>query len=170
MTRTSSLARCRRCRLHAARCVCALLPRYEIQTKLRWWCHPNERRRLSSTGALLAQMVHFGQVSAPTEGALLYPGPGALPLHQVKPPILVIPDGTWRETRRMLQGNVLQKVALPQLAGRYVLRTRRFSHELSTLESVAVALGLLESTEIEAGLISAFELWQNRVLEASGRL
>lgn len=78
--------------------------------------------------------------------------PPALPLEWLAEPArlrLVVLDGTWRKSRRMLWANpALQR--LPRLAlddvppSRYAIRKAHAPHQLSTLEAVECALRQLE--------------------------
>jgi DTW domain-containing protein len=105
---------------------------------------------------------------------LLYPGRES-PSRLAKPPkTLVVLDGTWRQTRKMLR-------RLPELS-----RLPRFSLELepttrprlresprpgarSTLESIADALGVLDSPELGARLLDLHQQFVRRTLAARGK-
>lgn len=102
---------------------------------------------------------------------LLYPEtPGEVPpvldrgvLAQPELLRLVVLDGTWRKSRKMLYLNpVLQ--SLPRLAlsdvppSAYRIRKAHAAHQLSTLEAAALALAQLESNPGHyAPLLSAFD-------------
>lgn len=75
---------------------------------------------------------------------------------------LVVIDGTWRKSRKMLYANPLLQ-ALPRLALRdppaslYLIRKARGAHQLSTLEATCQALGRLEKDSSRyAPLLDAF--------------
>lgn len=76
---------------------------------------------------------------------------------------LVVLDGTWRKSRRMLYANPLLQ-ALPRLslrdapASRYRIRKARGAHQLSTLEAACYALMQLDGDEARyAPLLAAFD-------------
>jgi DTW domain-containing protein len=76
---------------------------------------------------------------------------------------LVVIDGTWRKSRKMLYLNPLLQL-LPRLslqntpASRYTLRKAHQPNQLSTLEAACVALGQLEANHSAfAPLLLAFE-------------
>jgi DTW domain-containing protein len=76
---------------------------------------------------------------------------------------LVVLDGTWRKSRKMLHLNPLLQ-QLPRLtlhnppAPRYLIRKAQQSHQLSTLEATCAALVLLEgNTAAVATLLTAFD-------------
>lgn len=75
---------------------------------------------------------------------------------------LVVLDGTWRKSRRMLYANPLLQL-LPRLALRdapasqYLIRKARGAHQLSTLEATCYALMQLEGDDARyAPLLDAF--------------
>ena len=87
---------------------------------------------------------------------------------------LVVLDGTWRKSRKMLHQNPLLQ-QLPRLplrelpASRYRISTARQPHQLSTLEATCTALAQLEGAESLAPLLAAFDgfvaqqaAWQGR--------
>lgn len=75
---------------------------------------------------------------------------------------LVVLDGTWRKSRKMLYANPLLQ-SLPRLALRdapasqYLIRKARGAHQLSTLEATGYALMQLEGEDAKyASLLDAF--------------
>lgn len=75
---------------------------------------------------------------------------------------LVVLDGTWRKSRKMLYANPLLQ-SLPRLALRdapasqYLIRKARGAHQLSTLEATCYALMQLEKDDLRyAPLLDAF--------------
>jgi DTW domain-containing protein YfiP len=88
--------------------------------------------------------------------------PSAL-LHEPSQLRLVVLDGTWRKSRKMLHLNPLLQ-QLPRLsltdmpASHYVIRKAHRPDQLSTLEATCAALGQLErNTEHFAPLLAAFD-------------
>lgn len=100
--------------------------------------------------------------------------PPALPAHWLKAPAqlrLVLIDGTWRKSRKMLFLNpALQQ--LPRLAlrdmpqGRYAIRKAHASGQLSSFEAGALALAQLQAWPADAqwlhGLMQSFEAAMQR--------
>jgi DTW domain-containing protein YfiP len=106
---------------------------------------------------------------------LLYPGRESQSRLAEPPKTLIVLDGTWRQTRKMLR-------RLPELS-----RLPRFSLELeptprarlrepprpgarSTLESIADALGVLDSRGLSAHLLDLHDQFVQRTLEARGKI
>jgi len=89
-----------------------------------------------------------------TQPLLVYPAPDAIDIASLadsQPRPLLLLDGTWRKTRRMLHESAwlrsLPKVCLPaspQYRSRYRLRKSPRPGYLSTVESIAYLLGTLE--------------------------
>ena len=90
----------------------------------------------------------------PVQPVLLYPGesgvaePAACSRSSVRFRLVVI-DGTWRKSRKMLHLNppllALPRCALAEVApSRYVIRKAHAPHQLSTLEATCAALAQLE--------------------------
>lgn len=175
-------------------CVCASLPRLVVRTHLALVLHFKEARRPSNTGRLaLACLEHGRQVvfgargdelpeiswAAGTSPVVLFPAADAAPLCEVAaaapgPLTLVVPDGTWGQASRM-------RVRLPALAGlpcaslpagepaRFRLRDRERPDQLSTLESIARALGILEGPEVRAALEEVLALYARRTATMRGK-
>ncbi|MGC3999226.1 MAG: tRNA-uridine aminocarboxypropyltransferase [Anaeromyxobacter sp.] len=159
---------CRRCLRPRAACVCEGLVPAPSRTRVVLLQHPREARvaicsarlaRVALENAELHQGVVFAgharlaEVLAQPDGALLYPGPDAVPAtaRAGDPPRhLVVIDGTWLQVERMLRDNP-QLAALPKLSvvpdgaeGYGLLRREPEAHCMSTIDAVALALGALE--------------------------
>lgn len=171
-----SVRECPRC-LRAA-CVCACLARPGVPwcgpVDLLILQHPREQREVKGTARLLHQAVAGSRLlvgerweapinapaAAPRHDLLLYPAtpgdaalpdPPPLPPHWLAAPQalrLVVIDGTWRKSRRMLYDSPWLQ-ALPRLAlvapppSRYRIRRARGEGQLSTFEAAVLALGQL---------------------------
>lgn len=89
--------------------------------------------------------------------------PDAVPMETPERLRLVVLDGTWRKSRKMLYANPLLQV-LPRLALRdapasqYLIRKAHGAHQLSTLEACCHALMRLERDDAKyAPLLAAFQ-------------
>lgn len=155
--------RCARCFLWTPRCICAEIPR--VITRTRWLIlrHALERAKPSNTGRFAAMALGcplvdvYGPGEEPAlppipEGTwLLFPdgrGDGTPP----RPSGLVVVDGTWSQSRRMVQRLPglarLPRLSLPA-SSHPLPRLRRSPRPdgMSTLEAAAEALALLEGEE-----------------------
>lgn len=149
------------------------------------------RCRILELGAL-APGAEFGRDAARAAGAeltqqltaldpqrtlLLYPSDEAVPLDELllqrepgQPLELLVPDGTWAATRRLVRRHPelqrLQAVRLCERQSNYALRRNAVPGLLCTLEAIACALGVLDGSNVEAGLLAAFDTWQTAALAA----
>ena len=128
-------------------------------------CEP--RRSTSSRAPLLILLHGYGS----DEADLLTP---ELLATDPRPITLLVPDGNWNQAR---------KVALrePDLAGarrvrlppggpsRYLLRGHPDPQRVSTFESVARALGIIEGPELQAELEQIFDVFVERSLLTRGK-
>lgn len=95
-------------------------------------------------------------------------------LMRERPVTLVVPDGNWRQARRMAT-NEPQLACLPAVhlpvgaARRFELRKHPEAHRLSTFEAIARALGVLEGPAVQAELERALALKVERTLVTRGQ-
>ncbi len=158
---TSTLARCPRCLFPEPLCLCADVPRLRTPFRFVILRHASELQRLTNTArwAALAleggELVDYAVPGASREAAalevrdacLLYPSPHSTELPSPLPRVIVVPDGTWSQARRMVQRlPQLQKMArlsLPSAPAAARLRRPGGAQGMSTLEAIAYALDVL---------------------------
>ena len=176
--------RCLRCLMKEALCVCEQLPSLANRTELLILRHVKEAPKSTNSARWAALMLERCSVVdiegredpayALAEGAdcLLFPeGDGSRPFVGV-PRKLVVLDGTWRQTRRMLRASPALQ-ALPRLT---VSGPSRFAVRqvpeggLSTLEAIACAIEALEGPEPAAALREGHRALYEGVLRARGRI
>ncbi len=113
------------------------------------------------------------------QSLLLSPGEDSEPLtakHASRGPVrLVVPDGNWRQaskmSRRVEWMASLPKVALPAgQATSYLLRHEPKTDGLATMEAIARALGILESTAVQEKLEEIFRIMVDRTLYSRGKI
>jgi len=181
--------RCPRCRfpVHGQiSCLCAEIPRIRAPFRLVILRHVSERERLSNTGqwaALAVEgalVVDHGFPGPPTDAsavasegaALLFPGPHAAPPPWPSPRVLVVPDGTWTQARRMIQRlpalRTLPRLALPAPPPGLRLRRPVVAGGMSTLEAVAGALAAAGAPEDARSLLALHAAGVERVLRLKG--
>ncbi len=141
--------------------------------------HPSELKCAKGTASLVASVLNqchlwpgesesdFAPLRAALAGHpayLLYPDEQAQPVEQATLPTtaqLLVIDGTWRKTHKILQLNPWL-ASLPRLSfgdapqGDYRIRKARRPDSLSTLEATAYALYALEGLD-PAPLLRAFD-------------
>lgn len=179
---------CERCERPSRACLCAYITPIVPKAEVLILQHPLERHhpkgsarllQLCLSGSILLTAETFEQEllsehlhgASPRRPILLYPDAQGLPPAPVLQPEempaenlkLVILDGTWRKSRKILHLNpVLQ--TLPRLSlndvpsSRYQIRRARHESQLSTLEAACHALALLEQDEMKyRPLLEAFD-------------
>jgi DTW domain-containing protein YfiP len=172
---------CPRCQLPLPGCLCRWITPTANATPLLVLQHPLEVAQAKGSVRLLRFSLQrcrceVGERFDPQTLAgwlgdiascrLLYPaGPGEAVA--VPPPAaqLVLLDGTWRKTRKLLHANpLLQQLlrwALPSPPpSRYRIRRAQQPHQRSTLEAACAALALLEGDAARyEPLLTAFDGW-----------
>jgi DTW domain-containing protein len=179
--------RCPRCWIRLEFCVCTVTPTVATVTRVLVVRH--ERESWKSTGtARVAQLalpnfefVDYGD--DPNEanarlpelqgGVVLFPSEQPAPWPSTPPSVLVVLDGTWRQTRRMASRlpklSALPKVQLTTAPRRMLrLRDTTFDEGRSTLEAIADALELLEGPHVAAPLHRLHADYVERVFKARG--
>jgi DTW domain-containing protein YfiP len=186
---------CLRCRRPPGLCVCDVITPVANRTGVTIVEHPRERTHPFGTARLcklgLANVdVHVAWPQAdgrltiapalPAGTALLYPSAHAVELADVppaqRPRHMLVLDGTWSLVRPLYRDNpwmaALPHVRLsPDRPGAYRIRREPAAHCLSTIESIAAALRILEpGTAGLDGLLDGFTALVDRQLDRRGRV
>ena len=115
--------RCESCGVSVAACLCDLIPRIELRTKVCLVIHHRELSRSSNTGLLAIRALLNSEVrvrgeqpealdlkdllTARYRSVLFYPSADAVELDEAmvmqdsRPIQLLVPDGTWRQARKI---------------------------------------------------------------------
>ncbi len=86
-----------------------------------------------------------------------------------RPIRLIVPDGTWRQARRMVRRVAglakMPRVTLPEgLTSKYRLRKRQSTGGMCTFEAISEALCLLEGAHLHAPLFHVLSRFVERLL------
>ncbi len=181
--------------MHIDDCMCALIPRLELKTRVVVIMHHREWKKSTATAPLFARTTPHcsirlrGQKDAPLDTSgivmpqrrtlLLYPGENAsllspaLVAQDPKPITLVVPDGSWRQAAKIVQREPtfadLEQVVLPDMGpSLYQLRNEPKEGGLATFEAIARALRIIEGEEIYADLVRLFTTMVERTLATRG--
>jgi tRNA-uridine aminocarboxypropyltransferase len=178
--------RCPRCLFPPGFCLCEDVPRLEAPFRLVVVRHASERVRLSNTArwaalALGAHIVEHGIPGAPLDEAplrapgarVLFPSPHPSDADPHPPPrVLVVPDGTWPQSRRMMQRiaalRTLPRLSLAGPPAGIRLRRPPAAHGMSTLEAIAGALAACGAAGAAERLLALHDLGVERVLRLKG--
>jgi DTW domain-containing protein YfiP len=187
-------ARCHRCRMHAALCVCALISPIETRTRLVLIIHRREDRKPTNTGHLAAACLPNSEVlvrghaasptppftwDASTRPLFLFPHPGAIPIAELppseRPVTLVVPDGNWRQAAKVRTrvpglGDVPCVSIAPDRPTMYRLRHETRDQGLATMEAIALAFGVLEGAHVRDALERVFHAMVEATLRSRGLL
>ncbi len=189
-------ARCGGCGLHEPLCICAELPRVDVETGVVVVQQIRERFKPTNTGKLVPQvlrnawLVHYGfrdrafdtsRLDDPeTDYWILFPSEDAIDLDEVPAPTpgrrrtFVVLDGTWhqcsRMRRRVPRVCELSPVRLPTGAPSiWPARTQHHPRGVSTFEAVTRLVGALHGAQVAAPLEEVFRRIVSRLVYMRGK-
>lgn len=192
MSQRRGTPRCPTCKINVPLCICSSLSPFSIRTAVSLIVHVRELKLTSNSAQFIqlmlpenAQTFIRGKVFedfTPDEivaregrALFLYPHEDAHELNASfledfpGPYHLIVPDGNWHQARkvRKREGAFQQMMAVKLPAGitaEYQLRKAPQPEWVSTYESVAHALGVLEGDEVRDRLMDFFRAWVKRTL------
>jgi DTW domain-containing protein len=181
-----SPTRCERCRFPPELCLCPVVPRLDAPCRFLVLRHASERERLTNTArwAALAlpgtEILDHGLPAPPLDlsalaepgTVVLFPSPVAPPPLAAPPRLVVVPDGTWSQARRMMQRvpelRTLPRLPLPGPPAGLRLRRPHRDDGMSTLEAIAGALRVLGAPDAADRLLALHAAGVERVLRLKG--
>jgi DTW domain-containing protein YfiP len=188
-----SQPRCGSCALPPADCICAHLRLLTLDTRVVVFLHRREVYKTTNTAQLVPltlshsrlhivglpeDRVCYRNLEDPARTTLLLsPTESSVPLRpelaRGMPVTLVVPDGNWRQTRRMARKEpelaALPAVHLPEgPRRRFELRKHPEADRFSTFEAIARALGILEGAAVQEELERVLALKVEAVLRTRG--
>jgi len=175
--------------------MCAEVPRLDLRTKVALVIHHRELSRSSNTGLLALQSLvnselrirgdsrealDLSDLLSPRYRTLLfYPSADALELDRElvcrdpRPIQLIVPDGTWRQARKIhsrhpeLKDVPRVKISTPN-RGTFQLRAQSRPERMATLQAIACALRIIEGDLVAARLMKLYHARVDRTLRARG--
>jgi DTW domain-containing protein len=188
---------CPVCYLTRSLCICGSIPRLDLNTRVCLVVHVNELKRSSNTGRLAVKALANSEMRVRGETPealdlsdllsdryrtfLFYPSAdaveldGALVAHDRTPIQLIVPDGTWRQARKVhtrhdeLKDVPRVKIGAPN-SSKFHLRAQHRPEGMATLQAVAHALGVIEGDHVKAQLMKLYNERVKRTLLARGWL
>ncbi len=173
-------------------CVCELAPKFHLKTKFSLIMQSREYHLASNTGHWIPKIFPGSEIRfrglkdhqpVSTENlisndhfpVILFPSGNAQILSKDlvenlgKPLQIIVPDGNWGQTTKMVRKiPLLQnslKVKLPDMGpSQYRLRRGQREGGVCTYEAIAKAIGILEGPEIEKQLMIFFQTFVERIL------
>jgi len=188
---------CPLCASSRALCVCDAVPRIALRTRICLVMHHRELTRRSNTGLLAVRALanselrirgeereplDLGDLLTPRYRTFLFfPSRDAVELDaalvaQAQGPIqLIVPDGTWRQARKIhtrhleLKDVPRVKISAPNNST-FQLRTQSRPERMATLQAIARGLGIIEGVQVEDELMKLYHTKIRRTLIGRGIL
>jgi DTW domain-containing protein len=188
---------CEICRASGTACLCDVVPRIDLRTKVCLVIHHRELSRSSNTGLLALRALVNSEVRVRGEGRnaldlkdlitpqyrsfLFYPSGDAVELNralvmQEPTPIqLLVPDGTWRQARKIhsrhaeLRDLPRVKISTPNHST-FQLRAQSKPERMATLQAIAHGLGIIEGDLVRSQLMELYHAKIERTLKGRGIL
>ena len=178
-------------------CLCDVVPRIELRTKVCLVIHHRELSRSSNTGLLALRALVNSEMRVRGEGRealdlknlitlqyrtfLFYPSGDAaeldeaLVMQESTPIQLLVPDGTWRQARKIhsrhpeLRDLPRVKISTPNNST-FQLRAQSKPERMATLQAIAHGLGIIEGDLVRAQLMKLYYAKIERTLKGRGIL
>ena len=183
--------RCVNCRIYPSLCFCNILIEEPNSTPVRIVMHRAEMTLTTNTAFFADKMlkdceIHIrGLKDIPLDLAeaiddtrytplYLFPDEGSVELSREliesleKPPLLVVPDGSWQQAKKFKKREDLlkemQSVRLPAgVSSNYRLRTAPSPGAVCTYEAIAIALGICDGRTLKENLLNIFKVITDRM-------
>lgn len=178
-------------------CLCDVTPRMELSTRICLVIHHRELTRSSNTGLLALRALVNSEMRIRGEERealdlkdllipqyrtfLFYPSEDAVELdqelvrQQPTPIQLIVPDGTWRQARKLhvrhpeLKDVQRVKISAPNHST-FQLRAQSRPERMATLQAIAHGLGVIEGDRVKAQLMTLYHAKIERTLIGRGLL
>jgi DTW domain-containing protein len=188
---------CGICAASRTSCLCDVVPRIELRTKVCLVIHHRELSRSSNTGLLALRALVNSEMRIRGEGRealdlkdlitfqyrtfLFYPSGDAaeldeaLVMQESTPIQLLVPDGTWRQARK-IHSRHLELRNLPRVKiskpnnSTFQLRAQSRPERMATLQAIAQGLGIIEGDLVRAQLMKLYYAKIERTLKGRGIL
>jgi DTW domain-containing protein YfiP len=188
---------CPKCAVSLASCLCGAVPRILLATKVCLVIHHRELSRSSNTGLLAHRALVNSEMRIRGEGrevldlqdlltsdyrsVLFYPSPDAVELDRAlvekedRPIQLIVPDGTWRQARKLHSRHPeLKLVPRVKISAAnhsiFQLRVQSRPEGMATLQAIAYALGVIEGEWVRTQLMKLYQAKIERTLIGRGIL
>lgn len=176
--------RCAVCEAPPTRCFCHAIPRLDLRTRICLVIHHRELARRSNTGLLALRALANSELRVRGERRetldltdlltptyrtfLFYPSEDAqelereLVLREPTPIQLIVPDGTWRQARKLYTRHRELREVPRLMVGApreppLQLRAQSRPERMATLQAVAHALGIIEGDAVGMALMRLYQ-------------
>ncbi|MEZ2720831.1 tRNA-uridine aminocarboxypropyltransferase [Paenalcaligenes hominis] len=184
--------KCVQCLRPQTHCLCAYVANIANRTHVLVLQHPNEHKHPLNTARLAVQGLKnaelligeqftdlISRLHSVDKAFLLFPAQSHHTVQALAPlpvdstSLLIVPDGTWRNVRKIIQLNpvldTLPRLTLPLgEPSLYRIRKTKQTGAVSTIEAIARALTCLEPEHDYASLLTPFHIMVEQQIEAMG--
>ena len=188
---------CVRCGLNPLLCICEIIPKLDLKTRLLLVVHAKELKRTTNSGKLALEALPNSlllirgirgnnldlseHLSEDFTSLLFYPAADAHELNaefmkSIKKPVqLIVPDGNWRQASKVaIRHEELKNIPRVMIKKKNIaihhLRAESSEYGMSTLEAIAKALGVIEGPATEKSLMTLYEAKLKATLRGRGIL
>ncbi len=190
--RVLTAVRCTKCRINLPLCICDQIKPFSVRTNISLVVHVSELTLTSNTAPFIKHLLPEQSeiyirglendvfnpeklLARPGKQIYLFPHEDSVELNSdflkahPGPYHLVVPDGKWTQAikvraREKSFGNMMAVRLPPGITGEYKLRKAPAPEWVSTYESVAHALGILEGESVRDELMIFFRSWVKRTM------
>lgn len=186
---------CPVCAASRTLCLCDVIPRIELKTKVCLVIHRRELRRTSNTGLLAMRALVNSEIrirgakretldlkdllTPQYRSFLFYPSGDAVELNEAlvalesTPIQLIVPDGTWRQARKIhSRHHELKDVQRVKISTKnnsvFQLRAQSRPEGMATLQAIAHGLGIIEGDRVRTQLMKLYRAKIERTLSGRG--
>jgi DTW domain-containing protein YfiP len=190
-------APCLVCFLNPQLCICHLIPKLNLKTKVSLIIHHRELKRTTNTGRLALQALSNSEMRVRGLGresldlsdllrpeyrsVLFYPSHDAVELdrsfvEQSSLPIqLIVPDGNWRQASKVhYRHEELRALPRVMIGGPnlslFHLRAESSENGMATLQAIAMALAVTDGEEVGRELMDLYNAKLKQTLVGRGRV
>jgi DTW domain-containing protein len=171
--------------MHQQLCICDLVPSLATTSQLLLLIDEREAAKPTNTGQLAARCLSRSSIVAVGDRrdvqlpisprmAWLFPSEDAVALTaEMGPMTLVVPDGTWRQARKLRHRFGLAQPCVTLPVGtqtNYRLRAEQRPGGLATLEAIAAAFRILDGDACADAMLGVFHIMVDRTLWLRGQL
>lgn len=187
---------CDGCFMHLERCICSFFPNLTLKTKISLVIHAAELKHTTNTGRLAVKTLLNSEMrvrgfertrldlsdllSPNYRTFLFYPSDDALELNQdlvlqsELPIQLIVPDGSWRQafkvhSRHPELKNIPRVMISTPNTSKYHIRNETNEYGMATLQAIALALGIIEGTEVKEKLMKLYQAKLEQTLMSRGK-
>ncbi|MBK9323499.1 MAG: DTW domain-containing protein [Bdellovibrionaceae bacterium] len=188
---------CPECFLNRSLCLCGLVPRLTLRTRLCLVVHAKELKRTTNTGRLAIKALTNSEMRVRGQGRevldlsdllkpeyrtlLFYPSDDAVELtkdfvsQDSRPIQLIVPDGNWRQASKVhYRHHELKSISRVKIGEApleiHSLRLESKPEGMATLQAIAKALGAIEGPEVEEQLLFLYRAKLERTLIGRGQV